>query len=75
MKWQLDPPSEVAQEIDRVGSGETKSLIRDVRRWIEEGEHDDIALARAVIERGHSEEYAWWLVKESRMREVDEAQG
>lgn len=70
MPWQLQPESVVESEIERHGKSEIKSLLNNVMSWIEGGEQDDLALARAVIDRGFSEEFAWWLVKEARMREV-----
>ena len=72
--WQLEPTTEVHREIEEKGNGDVKRLLRQLRGWIEEGGHDDLALARGVIEQGYSEELAWWAVKEAYMRDIDEHQ-
>lgn len=72
MRWQFEPSQSVATEIEKGGESEAKRLIGDVRKWILEAEWEDLAMARAIIELGHSEEYAWWLVKEARLEDIDE---
>ena len=71
MAWQLQPPPEVQQEIDRMGELELMALIAQLRSWIDSGEWDDLALARAIEERGHSEDFSYWLLKEVRIRESE----
>jgi len=47
------------------------ALIAQLRSWIDSGEWDDLALARAIEERGHSEDFSYWLLKEVRIRESE----
>lgn len=72
MAWQLEPPESVKEELGKVGQFELKDLMSEVQKWIEEGTWDDLALARGIAERGHSEEFSYWLLKEVRMRDIDE---
>lgn len=54
-----------------MGQIELRTLMAQVRKWIEEGEQDDLALARAIEDKGHSEDFSYWLLKEVRMRESE----
>jgi hypothetical protein len=71
MAWELNPPPEVKPELDHMGQIEFLRLRQEVRGWIEEGDGEDLPIARAIVERGHSEELAWWLVKETRMEMIE----
>lgn len=48
------------------------SLSDEVQGWIEDQDFDDIALARGIQEKGYSEPFSWWALKEIRMRMVDQ---
>ena len=72
MAWQLEPPEEAAKELKNIGELQLLNLMADVRSWIDAGEWDDLAIARGVAEKGHSDEFSYWLLKEVRMREIDE---
>jgi hypothetical protein len=74
MAWQLAPPQEVEPELEKMGEIELRSLMARVRGWVDAGEWDDLAIARGITEEGHSEEFSYWLLKEVRMREIDEHQ-
>lgn len=75
MDWQIPPPPEITDEISEIGDSKLKPVLVEIMGWIEGGEQEDLAMARTLIDRGYSEELAWWLVKEARMREVDVARG
>lgn len=72
MAWQLTPPLEVRAELDAMGELELRGLMSEVKGWMDAGEWDDIAIARGICERGHSDDFSWWLLKEVRMRDLDE---
>ena len=71
MAWQLVPPPEVQQELEQVGEIKLMALMSQVKAWIDSGESDDLALARAIEDRGHSEDFSYWLLKEVRIRESE----
>ncbi|HEY3782444.1 MAG TPA: hypothetical protein VGL56_15285 [Fimbriimonadaceae bacterium] len=71
MAWQIEPPVDVHDELKKMGEIELMTLMSDVRTWIEDGDWDDIALARGISERGHSDDFSYWLLKEVRMRDID----
>ena len=71
MAWEIEPPAEVRDELNNMGELELMGLMTDVRTWIEDGDWDDLALARGISERGHSDEFSYWLLKEVRMRDID----
>jgi hypothetical protein len=71
MAWEITPTPEVKGEVDRMGEVEFRSLISEVQSWVENGDWDDLALARGITDRGHSEDFSFWLVKEARMRDLD----
>lgn len=72
MAWQIAPPPEAEEELKKTNQFELMSLMSEVRSWIEAGEWDDIAIARGISDKGHSDEFSYWLLKEVRMREIDE---
>lgn len=72
MAWELEPVPEVQAELDRMGELELRSLMTSVRHWIDAGEWDDLAVARAITDKGHTEEFSYWLLKEVRMRELSD---
>jgi hypothetical protein len=71
MAWQIEPPADVHEELHKMGEIELHSLMSDVKTWITDGDWDDIALARGISERGHSDDFSYWLLKEVRMRDID----
>jgi hypothetical protein len=71
MSWQLPPPPEIEEEVHKLGMFEFNGLESEVQNWIEQDDYDDLALARGIQEKGYSEEFAWWALKEIRMRMVD----
>lgn len=71
MPWQLPPPPDVAEEVDKLGLFEFNKLAAEVERWIGDDDYDDIALARGIQDKGYSEEFSWWALKEIRMRIAD----
>ncbi|MFY9235104.1 MAG: hypothetical protein WAO58_11680 [Fimbriimonadaceae bacterium] len=73
MSWQLEPPAEITDEVQKLGLLEFNRLAGEVGSWIKEDDYDDLALARGIQEKGYSEEFSWWALKEIRMRVVDEA--
>lgn len=72
MSWQLEPPEEIQAEVEGLGMFEFGSLSDEVKGWIEDQDFDDIALARGIQEKGYSEPFSWWALKEIRMRMVDQ---
>ena len=72
MAWELYPPPTVESELQQMGEIELQSMLSEVKSWIQEGEWDDLAIARAIIDRGHSEDFSYWLLKEARMRDIEE---
>lgn len=46
-------------------------LAEEVKSWIEDEDYDDLALARGIQEKGYSEDFSWWALKEIRMRMID----
>lgn len=75
MDWQIPPPPEVQDQVSEIGASKLKPLLVEIMGWIEAGEQEDLAMGRALIDRGYSEDLSWWLIKEARMREVDVARG
>lgn len=71
MAWEIEPPAEVRDELKHMGEFELASLMADLRSWMEDASWDDMALARGIAERGHSDEFSYWLLKEVRMRDID----
>jgi hypothetical protein len=67
--YEVQPPTGVDQEISSQGLNVDK-LVREAIGYLEDGnaDVDDLALARMFIERGHSEELAYWLVREAEVR-------
>ncbi len=51
-----------------IGEFKFRSLLAEVTDWIENGDWEDLALARGIMERGHSEEFSYWVIKEARVR-------
>lgn len=73
MSWQLPPPAEIKEEVEDLEFLEFDRLASEVEGWITEDDYDDLALARGIQEKGYSEEFAWWALKEIRMRVVDQS--
>ncbi len=71
MAWELDPPVEVRPELEHMGEMELRSLMREVREWEANPDFDDMSIARGIAERGYSEDFAWWPLKEMRMEGLD----
>jgi len=70
-KYQVEPEPGVIEEIDRKGTS-FESLVREAKKYLEDPDVEDLALARMFIERGYTEETAYWLVREA---EVERAPG
>lgn len=68
MAWNIEPNDAAKSELDRIGELEFRSLLAEVIDWIENGDWEDLALARGIMERGYSEEFSYWLVKEAHVR-------
>jgi len=71
MALQLTPPDNAREELDKMGEIEFRTLLAEVEGWIQNGDWEDLAIARAIQDRGHSEDFAWWLTKEAQMRDLD----
>jgi hypothetical protein len=71
-RYEVDPGEKVRHEIEqrRVPVDE---LVGEATRYLESPDVDDVALARMFIERGHSEELSYWLVREAEVRHAPEA--
>lgn len=72
MAWELDPPPEVEPEVKGMGELAFRSLMSEVKSWLDAGEWDDLAIARGITDKGHSEPFSYWLLKEVRIRESNE---
>ena len=68
MAWNIEPNEAAKAELDRIGELEFRSLLAEVTDWIETGDWEDLALARGITDRGFSEEFSYWLVKEATVR-------
>jgi predicted ATP-grasp superfamily ATP-dependent carboligase len=68
MAWNIEPNEAAKQELDRMNEFEFRSLMAEVTDWIENDDWEDLALARGITERGFSEEFSYWLVKEAHVR-------
>jgi hypothetical protein len=71
LSWQLPPPPEIEKEVHDLGMFEFGRLAEEVKSWIEDEDYDDLALARGIQEKGYSEDFSWWALKEIRMRMID----
>jgi hypothetical protein len=71
MSWQLPPPPEIEEQVEHLGLFEFNKLASEVEGWITDDDYDDLALARGIQEKGYSEAFSWWALKEIRMRMVD----
>lgn len=75
MSWQLAPPKEIEDEVKDLEFLEFDRLASEVGRWITEDDYDDLALAHGIKDKGYSEEFSWWALKEIRMRVLDQGEG
>lgn len=70
-KYFVEPGPGMLDEIKEKGSS-FDSLMKEAKEYLEDPDVEDMALARMFIERGYSEETAYWLVREA---EVERAPG
>lgn len=70
-RFEVPPTPEVLAEIEAKGTS-FESLMREAKAYLEDGDVEDMALARMFIERGYTEDAAYWLVREA---EVERAPG
>ena len=66
-KFEVAPPAGVAEELER-SRVSFHDLTKEAIDYLNEPDVDDMALARMYIERGYSEEFAYWLVREAEVR-------
>jgi len=65
--FEVEPTPAVREELRRSSTG-FDSLVREALEYLEDPSVQDLALARMYIERGYSEEFAHWLVREAEVR-------
>jgi hypothetical protein len=63
-KFEVQPPDGVVREL-RESDQSFEHLLSEAVNYLEDPDVDDLALARMYIERGFSEELAYWLVREA----------
>ena len=66
-RYEVPPPSGVAEELERSRTS-FADLVKEAVAYLQEPDVDDMALARMYIERGYSEDLAYWLVREAEVR-------
>ena len=69
--FEVQPPDSIRHEVEH---SPTAKLVAEAVAYLKEEREDvdDMALARMFIERGYSEEFAYWIVREA---EVQHAPG
>lgn len=67
--YQVQPTPAIEEEL-RNSSTSFDSLVKEAIGYLETADStiDDLALARMYIERGYSEDFAHWLVREAEVR-------
>jgi hypothetical protein len=65
--YEIQPPDAI---VDEMGRAPVAKLLAEAVDYLKGGgeEIDDIALARMFIQRGYSEDFAYWLVREAEVR-------
>jgi hypothetical protein len=66
-KYEVAPTPEIEEELRR-SPVSFDALIKESLDYLEDPDVQDMALARMYIERGFSEEFAYWLVREAEVR-------
>lgn len=66
-RFEVPPPAGVSEELER-SSTSFHDLAKEAVEYLNDPDVDDMALARMYIERGYSEELAYWLVREAEVR-------
>ena len=66
-RFEIEPPPNVRGELER-GSVSFAALVKEAMDYLNDADVDDMALARMYIERGYSEDLAYWLVREAEVR-------
>jgi hypothetical protein len=66
-QFEVAPPAGVPEELER-SKASFADLVREAVDYLEQPDVDDMALARMYIERGYSEDLAYWLVREAEVR-------
>ncbi|HVL40412.1 MAG TPA: hypothetical protein VM328_13565, partial [Fimbriimonadaceae bacterium] len=72
--WEVTPPAEIDRELADMSDRDLESLFVEGLMWVNEGDYEDIAIARAITERGHSEDFSYWFVRELRVRQATQTQ-
>jgi hypothetical protein len=65
--YAVPPTPGVEEELAR-SSESYKHLVNEAVGFLDDPDVDDVALARMFIERGYSEELAYWLVREAEVK-------
>lgn len=69
-KYEIAPTPEIEEELRR-SSVSFDVLIREAVDYLNDPDVQDMALARMYIERGYSEEFSYWLVREAEVRHAE----
>jgi hypothetical protein len=65
--YETTPPAGVHEELQR-SPATYEILVREALEYLDNPDVDDMALARMYIERGFSEDLAYWLVREAEVK-------
>lgn len=68
--WEIEPPETITHELEHMSDRDLDDLFTEALGWVNTGDHEDIAVARAVTERGHTEDFSYWFVRELRVRQA-----
>ncbi len=69
-QFEVPPAPEIEEELQRSPVA-FDALIKEALEYLEDPDVQDMALARMYIERGYSEPFAYWLVREAEVRHAD----
>lgn len=65
--FEVRPDPEVVDEIARTDVPIAK-MISEAEKFVDGSEEQDLAVARYFIDKGHSEQFAGWIVREANTR-------
>ena len=65
--FEVEPEQSVRDEIE-TQKVNVDELVDEAVRYLNDPDVDDVALARMFIERGHSEDLSYWMVREAEVR-------